>query len=612
MLTLNQKLAWSGNDAASPARAFSRLISINKLSLEAGRFAGMVSNPLVPLASSIHAGPKTYALLLGSGVSASSGVPTGWDVTLDLIRRLALLRGEDVGDDPIAWYREHTGGEPDYSALLTELAPSPADRRNLLEPYFEPTEEERDEGLKLPTVAHSSIAKLVAAGFVKVIVTTNFDKLLETALTDAGIQPNVVSSADHAAGALPLAHSRCPIIKVHGDYLSPDLKKTVHALVQYDPAIDRLLDEVFDQYGLVICGWSGKWDPALRNAILRSPGRRFATYWLHRDPLEPEAQEIVNHRNAIGIQIQDADSTFGSLTDMIDSLAGAADQQPQDTALAVAQLKKYLPDPVHRIKLHDLLTLETNRAIDEFRDLGVDGELGHQRYAEQMSSYETAIARLLKLLATGAFFANREEHDQLLTRCVENLATRSMKTSGKTLLINMQQYPTILALHAVALGAIAADRLEPIALALGTIRIQNSEQDFPVGVAASSWWVLDHDWVKQSRSDLELEKTPISERLLGCMRLASQEIILDNKRLEDLFDEVEYLLGLCYAYHYGDGRGPVGRASWRKWLTKQYPGEIIDRHFNLFKNLKVFSGREEYDNVCKAYDEIIQSSYHRL
>ena len=229
-----------------------------------------------------------------------------------------------------------------------------------------------------------------------------------------------------------------------------------------------------------------------------------------------------------------------------------------------------------------------------------------------MSSYETAIAGLLKLLTTGAFFADREEHDQLLTRCVEQIATRSMAHSGKTLLINMQQYPTLLALHAVALGAIAADRLEPIAFALGTIEVQNSEHNFPVGVAASSWWVLDPDWVKRSRSDLEHQKTPISERLLGCMQLASQDIILDNKRLENLFDEVEYLLGLCYAYHYGNGHGPVGRASWRRWLTKQYPGEIIDRHIGLFRNLKVFPKREEYDNICKAYDEILRSSFHRL
>ncbi len=458
----------------------------------------MATDSMVSLASSIHAGPKTFALLIGSGVSASSGVPTGWHVTLELVRRLAVLRGEDAGDDPVSWYRGHADGDPDYSALLSELAPSPVDRRNLLEPYFEPTEEERTEGLKLPTKTHNAIAGLVTGGFIKVIVTTNFDRLLETALTQAGVQPNIISSPDHAAGAMPIAHSGCSIIKVHGDYLSPDLKNTVDELEKYDPAVDRLLDEVFDQYGLVICGWSGKWDTALRNAILRSPGRRFATYWFHREPLAPEAQEILNHRDAIAIPIQDADTAFDSLADKVEALADAIDQRPQETTLAVAQLKKYLPDPVHRIKLHDLVAAETANLIDRVRDLPMDGiRVGNEQYAERMAIYEEATAGLLKLLATGAFFSDRVEHDRLWTRCVEQLATRKMERAGSTLLLKMQQCPTLLALYAMGLGSVAADRLEPIAKALGTIEVQVNQKR-PVGVSASSWAVLDHDAVKKS------------------------------------------------------------------------------------------------------------------
>ena len=374
----------------------------------------MAADPLNSLASSIHAGPGTFALLLGSGISANSGVPTGRDVTLELIRRLAVLRGENAGEDPISWYRDYAGGDPDYSAMLAELALSPSDRRNLLEPYFEPTEDERAEGLKLPTKAHSAIARLVAGGFVKVVVTTNFDRLLEAALTEAGVQPNVISSPAHAAGALPIAHSKCTVIKVHGDYLSPDLKNTTDELAGYDPKIDRLLDEVFDQYGLVVCGWSGRWDTALRKAILRSPSRRFATYWLHREPPAPEAQELLNHRDAIAVPIQDADTVFESLADKVDALVDAIDQRPQDTALAVAQLKRYLPDAVHRIKLHDLVAAEVDSAIDRVGDLPMDS-LGFdaEQYAGRMATYEGATARLLRLLATGAFFSDCDEHDRL-------------------------------------------------------------------------------------------------------------------------------------------------------------------------------------------------------
>ena len=72
-------------------------------------------DPFVSLASSLHAGPRTFALLLGSGVSVSAGVPSGWNLTLKLVRRLAIAQGDDAGDDPVSWYRAHADGDPDYS-----------------------------------------------------------------------------------------------------------------------------------------------------------------------------------------------------------------------------------------------------------------------------------------------------------------------------------------------------------------------------------------------------------------------------------------------------------------------------------------------------------------
>ena len=566
----------------------------------------MASDPLNSLASSIHAGPGTFALLLGSGISASSGVPTGWDVTRDVIRRLAALRREDVGDDPISWYQSHAGGDPDYSALLTELAPSPSDRRNLLQPYFEPTEDERLEGLKLPTKAHSAIAGLVAGGFVKVVVTTNFDRLLEAALTEVGVQPNVISSPAHAAGALPIAHSKFTVIKVHGDYLSPDLKNTTEELDHYDLKIDRLLDEVFDQYGLVVCGWSGRWDTALRNAVLRSPSRRFATYWLHPEPPAPEAQELLNHRDAIAVPIQDADTVFESLADKVDALVDAIDQKPQDTALAVAQLKRYLPNPVHRIKLHDLVAAEVDSAIGRVADLPM-GSLGidAEQYAGRMATYEGATARLLRLLATGAFFSDCDEHDRLWKKCVERLATRRVERAGLQVLLHMQQYPTLLALYAVGLGSVAADRLDPIARALGTTTVQESFGPCAVGVSASSWRVLDHDSVKKSIPEFANHRTPLSDHLLNVLRPAVSEIVPEEDRLEDLFDEVEYLMGLACARH--QGRGPIGRAAWRSLDSERLPGAVIDRHRELLVIEGVFEDTEQVAETRQRYDSQIRS-----
>jgi len=148
-----------------------------------------------------------YALLLGSGLSRSAGIPTGWEVVIDLIRKLASLMKADCEPRPEEWYVKTFGEQPDYARLLDEIAKSPAERQQLLRGYFEPTEEEREQGMKIPTRAHRAIAELAKREYVKLIITTNFDRLLETALGEIGVSPTVISSTDHIRGARPLAHS---------------------------------------------------------------------------------------------------------------------------------------------------------------------------------------------------------------------------------------------------------------------------------------------------------------------------------------------------------------------------------------------------------------------
>jgi hypothetical protein len=88
--------------------------------------------PTVSLSLTLEANPGTYACLLGSGVSATSGIPTGWGIIVDLVGRVAKSLGEDPGDDPAAWYQGRYGEEPDYSKLLDEVARTPTERARLL------------------------------------------------------------------------------------------------------------------------------------------------------------------------------------------------------------------------------------------------------------------------------------------------------------------------------------------------------------------------------------------------------------------------------------------------------------------------------------------------
>lgn len=119
--------------------------------------------PFDALALSLHHSPGVHAILVGSGLSGAAGIPTGWEITLDLIRRLAALDGVAEHEDWAAWYRDKYGQEPSYSEILNALTSTAAERRAILHGYIEPAE---GDDARKPTKAHHAIAQLVVSGAV--------------------------------------------------------------------------------------------------------------------------------------------------------------------------------------------------------------------------------------------------------------------------------------------------------------------------------------------------------------------------------------------------------------------------------------------------------------
>ena len=270
-------------------------------------------DPTVRISLALDANKGAYALLLGSGVSAAAGIPTGWQIVSDLSAKVARLEGADPGDDPISWYNQRYGVEPDYSGLLNEIAGSPTERSLLLRNYFEPTDEERRDGVKVPTAAHRTMAQLALSGHVHLFLTTNFDRLLEKAMDDIGIVPQVLSTADAIGGAVPFSQTRCTVVKLNGDYMDTRIKNTLSELESYEPAIDSLLDRVIDEYGFIVSGWSAEWDKALRDAFERCQSRRYTMYWASRNSPRQEAARLIESRSGEFVQIKDPDTFFTNI-----------------------------------------------------------------------------------------------------------------------------------------------------------------------------------------------------------------------------------------------------------------------------------------------------------
>jgi hypothetical protein len=532
---------------------------------------------LTTLAFSIQSSKGVYALLLGSGLSSAAGIPTGWDITLDLIRKTAASNGDDCGSDAVSWYTSKSNCEPNYSDLLDRLAKTPADRANLLCTYFEPSPADSEQGLKAPTVAHRSIARLVAKGYIRVLITTNFDRLLERALESEGISPTVISTADAARGALPLAHARCTVIKVNGDYRDTRIKNTVTELEAYETEMNGVLDRVFDEYGLVVCGWSATWDKALCQAVLRCPNRRFATYWTMRAALSEEARTIVKHRQAIELEIKSADAFFRTLETKIDAIERYSEPHPASAKLAIASLKKFIAEERYRIQLHDLVSSEAEGVTKNLLALPVSVPgLKIEDIMDRLKLYEATSDTLIALLAHGSYWGGAKER-VFWAKTIARLSALKGQSGGMTHLLSLRIYPACLLFYASGLGAIAANKYETLVTMCCETSVRVDGEDKTLIDAALPSSVLD---VATARllPGYERQYTPINNRIFEVLRDKLRDYLPADLEYEEAFDRFEYLTCLVKLNLQMTKKkmvhAPVGRFGWR---THDQAANIIDR-----------------------------------
>ena len=582
-------------------------------------------DPLLSLTFAIHSNPGVYACLLGSGSSRAAEIPTGWEVVLDLIRKLAHLEGEDCEPNPVVWYRERFGAEPDYSELLDQLAHSQAERNKLLRSYFEPNEDERERGAKLPTKAHKAIAQLVANGSIRVIITTNFDRLLEQALEEAGIVPTVISTPDAAEGAMPLAHSRCTVIKVNGDYLDTRIKNTPAELAEYDERIDRLLDQVFDEYGLIICGWSGEWDTALIAALERCKNRRFTTFWAaYQGKVSDNATGLIELRKAQMIPIESADDFFGRISEKVTALKEYDKPHPLSPKLAVASLKRYIAEDRHRIALRDLVVEETNQVCDAISNehFPPGGQFSAEELIGRVRRYESVTEILQALMVHGCFWGE-EKHQYLWIQTLQRVANVSERGGCLTAWLDLKLYPALLLLYSGGIAAIAAGRYDTLRSLLFEPSIRDIRDERPPITALHTENVMTKP-VQKRLPGKEKHYEPFSDYLFETQRESLREVLPDDSDYERCFDLFEYVFCLLYV----DNRyeeipeeetwiaGSLGRFMWRHfshgYVKPNSVAEAVDKevakHGEEWGLLRAggFNGSlERYEKVKKATDSFI-------
>ncbi len=361
------------------------------------------------LAFSLYSNPGAYALLLGAGVSAPT-VKTAWGVLVDLCDQLAVLEGDDSGDDASSWYEAKYGSPPAYGALLQRLASTGEERQRLLASYFEPNAAERDEGLKVPTPAHHAIARLVADGWVRIIVTLNFDRLIETALRDAGVEPTVVATPADAEGLAPLHTLKACVIHLHGDYLTPAAMLNTEAeLSRYPKQTRILMESILREYGLVIAGWSATYDTKLRSMVSAKYPDRYSLTWIEPGTQSTLARNLLVRKRGRLIP-EYADEALGKLADAISALASRRARHPLTVPVAIETAKRELSGRHVAINLHDRLA-SAFTYLHQLPDLNLANYDEQANYPDMVGRIEEAVRLPAALIATLAYWGDPSTDD---------------------------------------------------------------------------------------------------------------------------------------------------------------------------------------------------------
>ena len=285
---------------------------------------------------------SSLAWFLGAGASASARLPTAGDLIWRFKRTLYCTStkvnprscddlGNQVVRERLQAYLDSTRRYPaadsseEYASYFELTYPDPADRRRFIETMLHGA---------TPAYGHHILAVLMKAGRVRLVWTTNFDRLVEDAAAASygSTSALTVSTIDSSSVALrALNEGRWPVLgKLHGDFQSVALKNTTEELKTQESALRAALVESCKRFGLIVAGYSGR-DESVMNTLEEAVSQPNAypagLFWITKAgwPVYRRVEDLLARAQKAGIQaslieVETFDELMGDLAQQIEDL----------------------------------------------------------------------------------------------------------------------------------------------------------------------------------------------------------------------------------------------------------------------------------------------------
>lgn len=318
-------------------------------------------NPIIPIAYNMADCSKRYVLFIGSGISKDVGVPSGWDILMDTLKKIRQQEEKTVQDfsnEEIEQYYKNTHNEQySYSDLISSLYPSNEEQREYLKKCFEGIE---------PGEAHNCIAEMVRRGLIKFIITTNFDLLLETSLDNKGLkgQYSVISSDKDVKTSKPWnMESICRIYKIHGTIDQGHIRNTKKDLQKLPINLAKDFQDVIERHGVIVLGYSADDDEkAIFDAFNKRKFKGYTLFWAaFKGNLSENAKKLIHKQDGKEIPIDGAGSFLTELLDRIDLAQRGIEQTTE--AVAEKRFENIFKQPNADIEIRQTIEREQKNLI---------------------------------------------------------------------------------------------------------------------------------------------------------------------------------------------------------------------------------------------------------
>ncbi|ALO29643.1 tetratricopeptide repeat protein [Porphyromonas gingivalis] len=218
-----------------------------------------------------------FCFLIGAGASISSGIPSGAKLAWDWLQQIKEdCDGEDFED----WKIEIKMPDQHIEERVGVFYPEIYEKRFGHAPetgydYIRGLMEGRE-----PSLGYLILANIMVREKHNVVITTNFDNLLEDAIRTYTKEKPFIAGHEALADYVPKRSDRPIILKLHRDlFLQPFSDQLNTDILQ--AAWESILGKFLSDYHLIVLGYGGN-DGSLMNYLLKLKNRK-PIYWCVRN-----------------------------------------------------------------------------------------------------------------------------------------------------------------------------------------------------------------------------------------------------------------------------------------------------------------------------------------